>query len=379
MIKYFFILIFLGGCTAVSSLQKTNILAVQHLLELGNFEEAKNVVEEMIADPEMSQWSRTWYLRGIVSHNAYRVGVEKNNRKLMELYPDQLYVAFASFERARELDNRDRINKRLAPRYIQLVNDIQRIGERHYAAGRFAEAQKAFEQAIAISQSPVLAAEPSNDLIYNSALAAYRSKDQKRAIEQLTLLHKLQYSTNATHLLSNIHLKNGDTLDAKRVLSEAIQKFEYNEDLVLLQVDLLYESNSIQEALLLLENASAIHPDNYKFLYAKGLVFQKSEQYQLAIETYQRALKIEPDEPILYLNIATSYFNIGVEIEEDARLITDHRRTREEKARSDAAFASALEWLDKLGERGSENQTVNLKKQQLYRAMGVNIPGRDSL
>jgi len=379
MIKYFLVLIFLGGCTAVNSLQKTNILAVQHLLEAGNFEEAKNVVEEMIADPEMSQWPRTWYLRGIVSQDAYRVGVERNNRKLMELYPDQLYVAFASFEKARKLDSRGRVDQRLAPRYIQLVNDIQRIGERHYAAGRFAEALKAFEHAITISQSPVLAAKPSSDLIYNSALAAYRSKNHTRAIEQLTLLHGLQYSINAAHLLSNLHLENGDTIAAKRVLNEAIQKFEHNEDLVLLQVDLLFESNMIQEALNLLETSSAIHPGNYKFLYAKGLVYQKSEQYQLAIESYQRALKIAPDEPILYLNIATCYFNIGVGIEENARLITDHRRTREEKARSDAAFAASLEWLDKLREKGSENQTVNQKKQQLYRAMGVNPVGKDAL
>jgi tetratricopeptide (TPR) repeat protein len=373
MKKLVFLLLVLifTGCTVLTPLQRSKLISVYHLIEIGNYEDAKNLVEEMIKDKDMSQWSRTWYARGLISQNAYREGIQKNDRKKTELYPDQLYVAWTSFERARIFDRRGRLNRHLEPRYVLLVNDFQKLGERHYAGGRYEEALRAFEQALRITQSPLLSVHVDNDLMYNAALAAFEGRNKEKAKNYLIKLNEQNYSTNVSHLLFKSYLETGDTLKAENVLTEGITKFNYDEGLVLLLVDFLYEINEIEKALGILDAASVYDQSNYIFPYTKGLVFQKSEQYNRAIDAYKRAVDMAPDEVLTYVNLATCYYNIGVDIEENARLITNNRRVMEEKARSTEAFDSAIKWLDKAYDKNPESQTVNLKIFQLYSSLSV--------
>lgn len=374
MKKLFFILtmfLFLfSACAVLTPLQRGNLIAVHHLIEAGKFEEAKEVVEQMIVEDKTVNWSKTWYARGLLCQTAYQEGVRKNDKKLQELYPNQLSVAFASYERARILDRRRKMDRQLAPRYVQLSNELKKVGERHYAAERFNDALRSFEQALRINQSPVLTAEMDFDLIYNTALAAVGAQEQDKAIRHLNTLNEKKYSANVPHLLFSIYAERGDTLKAEQVLSEAITRYKENEDLVLVLVDHYYQHNELPKAIELLEKMLNQAPQKGVYHYTLGLVYQKQSQYQKAIEAYQKAAELQPDDVMTLINLATCYYNIGVEVEERSQLIRDNRRVTEEKARAQAAFANATSWLNKAYAQNPENQQVKLKLYQLYRALG---------
>lgn len=358
----------IAGCAVLPPLQKSKLIAIFHLIEISNYPEAKIVAEEMIEDDQASQWPRTWYARGLLCQTAYQEGMRRNNRRMFELYPDQLYVAYESYEKALELDTRNSIAKQLAPKYILLANDFKTMGTQHFNARRYEEALRAFEQALKINESPILTAYIDTNLVYNAALAAIESKKRDKAIKHLERLDEYNYSTNVTHLLSSTFLEKGDTLSAEKILKKGVTKYEDSKDLTLLLADLQFSKGDIDQSLLTLSRAQTKDPDNYIWAYTKGLIQQKMEQFNLAISNYKEAKELAPDESQIYINIAICYYNSGVEIEDNSRLLTSNREVAEEKEKSKAAFESAAFWLKQAGEKGGSSQANALQlKQRLNR------------
>jgi tetratricopeptide (TPR) repeat protein len=371
MKRLLFLLILFSGCSILSPLQRSKYLTLSNLIDTGKYAEAKEVVEGMIDDDQSVKWSKTWYYRGHLCQSAYQDGTKKKDKVLLELYPDQLYVAYDSYHKALFLDKSGKTEKLIAPKYVVLANEFQRIGEAHFKNKKFAEAFKSFEHALKITESPFLAIETDKSLIYNTGLSAFEAGDWDNTIKYLTQLHNQGYSTNVTHILSNAHLAKGDTAKAKKVLVEGVEKFSYHEDLVLLLTDLRYKTNETEEALNLLNRVIANQPSNYIFPYTKGLIFQKTNRYIQAIDSYTKANTIAPNELMVYVNIATCYLNIGVDIEESTRTITNNRMVQERKVKSTEAFESALKWLDKANEKIINDTEILSKINELYRTLGA--------
>jgi tetratricopeptide (TPR) repeat protein len=378
--KRFLFLLFvltLSGCAVMTPLQRSKLIAAFHLIEIKNYTEAKKVIDEMTEDEKSSKWARTWYARGLLAQNAYKEGTEKNDRRFSELYPDQLYLAFGSYEKARSLDRGGKFERTLAPKYVLLANDFQKIGEAHFRGSRYEEALRAFEQAIKVTQNPILDMKPDNNLIYNAAMAAFENKDMDKSVRYLEKLNEQNFSSNVLHLLFNAFMEKGDTLSAEKALIEGISKYENNETIILLLTDHYYRTGNQQKAMQVIENAASTNPARQSLHYTRGLLFQKNEQYEKAIEAYMEAIKLAPDDLLTLINIATCYFNIGVEIEEKARTAANNRIAQENKLKSEAAYASAITWLDKAYEKDTDNLAIIIRMYQLYRDLSVSDKARN--
>jgi len=371
MKRLIFIIAIFFGCYLLSPAQKSKVLAVFQLIETGKYKDAKEEIEEAIDDKKTKQWFRTWYARGLLCQTAYQKGIAEKDQKKYELYPDQLFLAFSSYQQARSLDKRGKLDETLAPRYVLLANDFQALGAQHFRKGEHEKALKAFEEAIQIHQSPILPIRTDTNLLYNTALAAFESEAWGKAIEYLNKINKDDYSTNVPHLLYNVYLRKADTIAAEKVLTEGIKRYEDNEDLVLLLVDLYFQTNDDNKAVDLLDDASSKNPSNFIFPYSKGLIYQKREQYQTAIDAYKKALTITPGETKIYANIGTCYYNIGVEIERNARTITNNRAFTREKEKSEEAFETAVTWFEKALDKDPDNQYIITKLYQLYSVLGI--------
>lgn len=353
-------------------LQKSQIISVFHLIETAKYNEAKGAVEEMINDEESAEWARLWYARGLLSQTAYREGIRKNDKKLYELYPDQLYVAFESYERAVALDKKGKLEKQLKPNYVLLVNEFQGLGQREFKAGKYPEALKAFEHALCITELVDHSLPLDTGLVYNAALAAYEGSNWGKSVEYLGRLHGFRHSVNATHLLFNAQMNAGDTLSARKVLEEGIDAFEEDEILVLLLADLHVRLGQTQEAIGVLDAAIAREPGKAVYHNTKGLIYQKNEEYPQAIAAYQQAVALDPDDLMAFLNIATCYYNIGVEIEEGTLTMTNIYLVQREKEKSAEALQAAVVWLDKVYEKQPEDQQVLARLYELYRMLRIN-------
>ncbi len=372
MIRKIFLAVFIiFGCSVFLQAQKNKVIAVSQLIETGKFDEAKKAIEEAIDDDKTRHWPRTWYTKGLLCQTAYDKGIKSNNKKQYELYPDQLYVAFESYEKAHKMDKRGRIDSQLAPQYVLLANDFQKLGERSFNSKKYKDACKAFEQSIEIYKSSILSAEVDSNLIYNTALASFECNDWDKTIKYLDQLNKDRYSSNVSHLLYSVYIEKSDTLSAVDELMKGIKLYEDNETLILVLADLLFQLDQTERVIALLDSVSVYKPENYTFPYTKGLIFQKTEQYEDAIQAYEVALELAPDETKLYKYIGMCYFNIGAGLADNARTIINNSAFLAEKEKSAAAYKSAIKWFEKAKDKDPYDQEVTSKLYQLYKIVGV--------
>jgi tetratricopeptide (TPR) repeat protein len=376
-----FFLIFTAGCSMVHrfpGFEKRKMLSVFHLLETKKFTDAKDLLEELMEDEDAVRWSRLWYARGILCQDAYQEGKSKNDKKLMTLYPDQLYEAWNAFEMSIVLDREGRSDRSLAARYILMANEFQQLGHQHYKAGRYVEALRAFDQVVTIAEGTVLAGRADSTLIYNTAVAAYGAKSWQDAHKYLQRLHKMQYKANATHLLAFVHLKMEDTLSAITVLAEGIDHHNYSEALVILFADLHTRRGDTGVAIEVLTSAAKADTANYRFPYSIGLIHQQAGDYLQAITAYQAAHQLFPEETEILVLIATCYYNQGVMTEERTRFLSSKSQVLTQRNQSAESFRKARMWLEKAIALQTDDPQLLLRIRELNQALRVPSKG-DSL
>jgi tetratricopeptide (TPR) repeat protein len=362
------ILILFLGCMVVSvSGQKSRVLSVMQMIDSKKYSEAKEAIELAVENSRTAQWPRTYYVKGLLCQTAYEDGVEKADSKLTKLYEDQLYVAYDAYERALELDARQRTHASIAKKYYALSNDFRQLGQAHYKKKEYAQAMRAFEHALLLSRSELLSVPVDTSLVYNAALAAYESKNWEKAIGYLTGLHDDAFSTDASLFLIQAHLQNGDTLEAETTMLEGVKIYGYSDTLVMQAVNWFTTSHRSDQAIEILEEAIERHPDHFRYYWALGLVYGEMEDYPKAIESFKKALDLTAETPPeLYYQIGMCYYNMGIELREEALQITENDAYMKVRDQYLGEFREAVAWLEKSYELDPDNESTINRLYQLY-------------
>lgn len=346
--------------------QKSRVLSVFQMIDQGKYEEAKEAIELAVWNEKTSRWPRTYYARGVLCQTAFEDGYKKKDKKKTAIYPDQLYVAYDSYEKALELDRRGRLQTAVSQKYYHLSNDFRKLGKDHFDRKQFERALRAFEQALLVSNSKLVNAKVDTSLVYNTAIAAYESENWEKAIGYLTGLHDNAFRPSTCILLYQAHLETGDSASAMDVLLEGRELYNHEEQIVMRLVN-LYEQNFLFErAINVLDEAIDHRPENHKYLWGKGLIYIKMDEYDKAIESLRSALEIIPAEPKICYHLGVIYFNKGIDLREASLKIRENDEYIRVKNESRAYFLEAVTWLEKsYGMDPSDEQTISTL-HQLY-------------
>ncbi|MCK5137086.1 MAG: hypothetical protein KAR19_14970 [Bacteroidales bacterium] len=366
MIRQLFFIWILFGLSLAASGQKSRVLSIFQMIESGKYKEAKEAIDLAVWNDKTSNWHRTYYAKGLLCQTAYEAGFEKNDTKKTNLYPDQLFVAYNAYEKALKLDSRKKIHSNVTKQYYTLSNDFQKLGERLYLQKNYTGALKALEHALLVSKSPLLSVQTDTNLVSNIAMAAYESKDWEKAISYLTGLDQDGFSPNTALLLYRAHVENGDSLLAEEVLFEGVERYDSDENIVLQLVDLMVTTGRMERAISILDSAVVRMPENFLFPWTRGLVYQRMDMNEVAIENFFKASELAPDEVRIYYNLGICYYNIGVEISESARHIRNNVEYQAARSQAKARFQDAVKWLEKAYEMDPGDQQTISKLYQLY-------------
>lgn len=362
-------LVFILIMSLLSSLamaQKSRVVSAVQMIEQKKYEEAKEAIELAVWNDKTSQWARTYYVRGLLCQTAFEDGFEKREVKKTSLYPDQLYLAFSSYERALELDLRSRLEANIAQKYYALSNNFQKQGKRHFENENYNEAFRAFEHALLINNSDLISVALDTNLVYNTALAAYESHNWDKAIAYLDGLHEQGHATSTTLLLYNALIENGDTLRAEEVLLEGAEIHSYETQAVLYLVNIYVSSDRDEQALKLLDRAIENRPGNYQFMWARGLTLVDLGDNDAAITCFKSTIELAPQEAKLYYHLGVIYYNMGIDLAEQALQISVIDKYLEQKMQARALYLKAVEWFEKSYELDPYDEEVIYKLYQLY-------------
>ncbi len=361
-----FVMCMLG--LAISAMaQKSRVISVMQMIDAKKYKEAKEAIELAVWNDRTSGWHRTYYAKALLCQNAWEEGTKNQDGKLTGLYEDQLYVAYASYAKAVELDVNGRNHSAVAQKYYTLSNDFRTLGLERYAKRDYEGALRAFEHALLLINSDLLNVAYDTSLVYNTAMLAYESKNWEKAIGYLDGLHGDAYDPNASLLLVDAHLRNGDTLQAEEVLMEGIKSYDYSDTLVMYMVNWLVKTDRKAKAIEILDEAIRVHPDHFRFHWARGLVYRRMDRYTEAIESFMEADELTSDPPAeLYYHIGVCYYNLGIDMREAALAIPENDEYLRVRDQYLARFREAVVWLEKSYELDPSSEDTITKLSQLY-------------
>ena len=142
--------------------------------------------------------------------------------------------------------------------------------------------------------------------------------------------------------------------------------YNYDESLLMYLINYLSKDNRTASAIEILDRAIEACPENSRFLWARGLVSQKTGLNNKAIENFLLAAEHSSDEAELYYHLGVSYSNIGIELRESALRIAENNIYMEAREQYLDKFREAVKWFERSYKLDPHNEETVSALSQLY-------------
>jgi tetratricopeptide (TPR) repeat protein len=356
--------------------QKGKVTSALSYKETGKLDKAVEAIEETIDanNPKTESsitWPRTWEVRGEI----YQAVFQSKDENYKKLSSDPLTIAFDSYLKALQLDDKDRFSKSVKIKFTLLIGDLTNQAIAAFNEENYERALKSFEQIMAIEQTPVYKADDPNAvdtvIMFNAGLAAYNAQNYDKAIDYYTKAAKYRYNGAKTYtLISSSYLQKKDTVGALQILQEGLKEFSQESSLLVEVINIYINKNKVDEAIKYLEMAIAQDPKNPTFHFAQGTMFDRLLKSDDAATCYLKAIELKDDYFDAYYNLGALYYNKGVKQVDVANLIPSNQpeKYEVEKNKADIEFKKAIPYMEKAHEiNPTDKFTLESLKTLYYR------------
>jgi tetratricopeptide (TPR) repeat protein len=334
--------------------QNKNVNKADRALKDNEYQEAVQLIEEAAKHEKTIDKGKTWYTRGQI-YQAIAFADEESVKSLVE---DPFEKAVESYKKAQELEGENNINYVFAG---QSLNEMWSLmlnkGAEAYQEGNFEEAIQAFDKTKMINPKDT------TGFMYAGVAAMQGGFYDKAAENYYTLLNDLDFKELDvyTSLLWIERNHNQDLENALSLLEEAREKYPENLDLMKEEINLLINMEKTEEAKEKLELAIQAEPDNPSLYYSLAYLYDEVGETEKSINTYKKAIELNPEYFEANFNLAVIFFNKGVEVLKEANnmdLETYQKKGKEIVAQADKFFEKSLPYLEKSHEIDPEDLTV---------------------
>jgi tetratricopeptide (TPR) repeat protein len=361
---------------AISSVfaQKGKVQSALGYKDAGKLDKAVEAIEETIdaTNPKTEtsvSWPRTWEVRGEI----YQAVFQSKDENIKKLSKDPLTIAYDSYMKALQLDDKGRFSKSVKIKLTLLIGDLANQAVVAFNEETYDKAMKSFEQIIAIEQTPVYKADAPNAIdtvmIFNAGLAAYNAKQYDKAIEYYKQAAKYKFNGAKIYpLIANSYFQKKDTAEALVVLNGALKEYP-NEVTILNEVINVYlNSNKATEAMKYLEIAMAQDPKNATYYFVQGTLYDKLVKPEDAIKSYQKAIEYKADYFDAYYNLGAVYYNKGVKQVDVSNAVPSNQPDKYEieKDKADVEFKKAIPYMEKAHEINPKDKYAMESLKNLY-------------
>lgn len=358
--------------------QASKRTSANNYLEYGELDNAMEAIEPTITHEKTMGDAKTWFFRGRIYQAIY----ETKEEKYKSLHPNPLQIAFESFLKCLELDEKN-YHTDLVLQYLdiegkQFVNE----GITKYNAKDYAGALQAFQNTIKASNVEQIKRTDSLAIYYAGACAEnvgdlpLAEKYYRQAID-------INYKAEPAYVrLVRMYSAAGNDEKSFELLKEARQKFPNNQTLVTDEVNVYLKKDQHAEAMKALEVAIEGEPNNASLHFAYGFVNDRlaakeieanpkgSEAYDAYIaaaeKSYSKSVELDGENFDAIYNLGALYFNQAVKMQEAANMIDDTKKYEAAKAEADKVFDKSLPILEKAYKLNPDDKGVLISLKQLY-------------
>jgi tetratricopeptide (TPR) repeat protein len=299
--KYFPLLI-LGCFLSTSALAlPAGIKAAVQAFDQGELEKAQTMIDEVVSDVKYQKQANSWYYRGVIYDQLMRIHITSD---AAATYRDE---AIQFYQKTLMLSNQDSQYHSFAQINLQaLWTYYINRGVQYYKMEAFEEALEQLSIARQIDpQAPLT--------ILYTAIIDQQAEQYEEACRGYEQYQALGYQDVAVYrALANLaihHLK--DSSQAQTILQAALQKYPWDVSLLEEYDELLATHHQLEEKQSQLQSQLLATPRQPIHYYQLGYLYDKTNQYEQALECYQQALALAPRQLEIIVQLAILHYNQG--------------------------------------------------------------------
>ena len=281
-------------------------------------------------------------------------------------------VAVESFKKAKELDVKAVVKAnegltKLKDHYLQEADNMYKLGEYKAAAAGYAVADELLNDL----------GTPDQSLAFNIGYCYVLDGDFDAALPFLEKSKANNYEADGTlyYLLFHCYFKSntGDMVKSKETLLEGVSKYPQNNNLIESMTMFYSREGSTEdpeEVFGLIKSAIDADPTNVELWAGLGNVYLKSERWDEAIETYTKAVELQPENEINQLRLGYTYCLKGDAAQDELtkQTFTSYEESNKAQAAVNEIYAASLPALEKAyALNGTNMTTIELLKSIYYR------------
>ncbi len=281
-------------------------------------------------------------------------------------------VAVESFKKAKELDVKAVVKAnegltKLKDHYLQEADNMYKLGEYKAAAAGYAVADELLNDL----------GTPDQSLAFNIGYCYVLDGDFDAALPFLEKSKANNYEADGTlyYLLFHCYFKSntGDMVKSKETLLEGVSKYPQNNNLIESMTMFYSREGSTEdpeEVFGLIKSAIDADPTNVELWAGLGNVYLKSERWDEAIETYTKAVELQPENEINQLRLGYTYCLKGDAAQDELtkQTFTSYEESNKAQDAVLQIYAASLPALEKAyALNGTNRTTIELLKSIYYR------------
>lgn len=268
---------------AKSGLQKFQELQSAGSPELGkgNLETAKEAIDLAIEHNKTKDNPETWTVYALV--NAHLATLEKSE--------EAATAAQAGIQKAKELDEDEENQENIA-----VAGHL--LGQYNFNEGVGAWENQDFKSAYALFGKALTFLPGDTTLTYYSGLAAIQNQDYPNAIEKYKqLIPEKEFSSHKAVMvdLPKLFLSAKDTTNALEYAAQALAAYPDDNDAAIQNIELNLIVGNEEKIISDIENQIAKDANNKALHYYLGIAYSAAGDSEKAIESYKKAVELDPD------------------------------------------------------------------------------------
>jgi len=221
--------------------------------------------------------------------------------------------------------------------------DEFKLGIQAFNRGR--EDESAYAEAVQYFKNTSMIRPDSVDPYLNQAYAQIQAGNQSDAIMPFEKAIELGDGEADTYTyLSNLYQTHDRTDDAISLLEKAREMYPDNEDIRSQLLNAYITSGQMERAKKDYSDAVASEPDNKLYRYNYGTLLLEAEEYDEAIEQFQKAVDIDSEYGVAHYNLGVAHVNKAVSVNNMVTEMDDELRSK----RSDMSDSAISEMEGKI-------------------------------
>lgn len=363
--KKIFLLIAAFSISFGTMAQKGKVTSALSYIDQGILDKAKEAIDAALVNESSMNWFNTYFAKGKLCQATF----ESENPKFKAFYTDPLGEAYASYEKAMELDAKGSIKKKIITNmiYNSLALNLFKQGSTQFEAKDYENSLKSFETQIKITESDKYAGAIDTGMYYNAGLAAVNSGKYDKAITYFEKCAEMKYlGITPYYQIYESYLGKGDTVKAESILMNLTNVFPNDKSITRQLIDLYLKSNKNDEALKYIKIAKENDPSDYSLYYAAGIMYLNQNKFDEAITELSKSIEFKSDFYDNQYALGVAYINKAADMFVKANDIMDVKKYTAATDEANIVYSKALPYMEKAHELKPEDTFAMQSLKELY-------------